>query len=188
MLSTSEVRLLNSKQSYFKFRRLACNNRMYSENEKLYVSIKDCIKYHSKQNVKALSTFYPFELYSVPILHKNEDISLNLTLNAIFQVDTWIFQMRQPVNTIQRFESSRIVQNDNVQIAYGLLLDGFIREMQNEIVQIIPLVIALIIKLYNRVGAADFFCEKFQNPTFDLFIMRWENNPTPCDEMIDMDL
>ena len=122
------------------------------------------------------------------IQFKSALISLNLTLNAIFQVDTWIFQMRQPVNTIQRFESSRIVQNDNVQIAYGLLLDGFIREMQNEIVQIIPLVIALIIKLYNRVGAADFFCEKFQNPTFDLFIMRWENNPTPCDEMIDMDL
>ena len=122
------------------------------------------------------------------IQFKSALISLNLTLNAIFQVDTWIFQMRQPVNTIQRFESSRIVQNDNVQIAYGLLLDGFIREMQNEIVQIIPLVIALIIKSYNRVGAADFFCEKFQNPTFDLFIMRWENNPTPCDEMIDMDL
>jgi len=184
MLSPYKMLIING-YSDTEIKRLACSKVILYGYGKLFITPEESRIYHSNQSVQS-SIFFQFESYCISKINEYVGV-LNLTLNAKFNVYTWVFQMRHPINIIQKFHfDPQSYQEQFVNEIYGVFCDGYFREIENETNLQIPTVIGLVIKRYNKVGAADFYCETFKNPRFDYVEKRWlAQNCTPCDDKID---
>ena len=89
-------------------------------------------------------------------------ITLNMTLNAKFDYFTQLFQMKEPINTIQKMDELSFQRNEFIINMYNTFIHGYIRKLQSELV--IPPIITTIIKHNLEIGAATFYCDAFRNP------------------------
>ena len=128
--------------------------------------------YHSNQSIHADVFFrfdpYPISKFSEYASDIYESLTLNLTLNSKFNISTWLFQMKKPINVIQRFHINQL-QMKQVQQAWDDLFNGYMRNLEKKTKVWLPTAIIQLIKKNIQIGAAEFYCELFQDPRFGDF-------------------
>jgi len=157
---------------------LACSCSIRLRNRKLLASSKAIrLRYHYFQYSISFGTrdkdhskseiFFDFHPYIINVPNNNDIITLNMTLNGDFDYFIRLFQMKDPINVIQRFDVESFPQDIYVKERYNIFIAGYIRQLGDEI--LIPTAIIITIKKKIEIGAAVFYCEGFKNPTNNIW-------------------